>query len=222
MSTNALAAIPVCRPTRSHRLIGYVFLIALLTLGETALFAQGETQDPTDSTVRTPGGAYEEPAPFYSDQDPSFSFNKTLKSQLIGNRSSETGTFAGFGAISGSGVVYMRSVTGSPWGTSTNEAAMNAVFGAGGWFDLRYETAVPANVFSSNTAVVFMEGGDFIANEMETFLNANRPLIEAWVASGGRLLLNSAPNEGNGMSYGFGGTTLLYAAYSPTVTSSSG
>jgi VCBS repeat-containing protein len=106
--------------------------------------------------------------------------------------------------------VYMRSTVGSPWGSSTNEAAMNTVFGAGNWHDLRYETAIAADVFSPNIALVFMEGGDSNANEMEAFLNANQALIESWVASGGRLLLNAAPNEGNGMSYGFGGAVLNF------------
>ena len=47
----------------------------------------------------------------------------------------------------------------------------------------------------------------FFAAELETFLTANITLIENWVASGGKLLLNAAPNEGDGMSFGFDGTT---------------
>lgn len=118
------------------------------------------------------------------------------------------------------GVVYMRSSVGQPWGQSTNEAAMNAVFGVGNWHDLRFETAVAADVFSSSINLVFMEGGDFTANEMENFLNANQAVIESWVAAGGRLFLNSAPNEGNGMSYGFGSTQLVYPSFTGASTAS--
>jgi len=102
--------------------------------------------------------------------------------------------------------VYMRSTVEQPWGVNTNEDAMDAVFGAGNWDDLRYETADAASVFSGANHFVFMEGGDSNADELETFLTANIAAIEAWVAAGGRLLLNSAPNEGDGMSFGFGVT----------------
>jgi hypothetical protein len=99
---------------------------------------------------------------------------------------------------------YMRSTVAAPWGQSTNEAAMNDVFGAGNWSDLRYETVNTAALFSASTSFIFMEGGDNNANELEAFLGANSAAISSWVNGGGRLFLNAAPNEGNGMDYGFG------------------
>jgi hypothetical protein len=111
--------------------------------------------------------------------------------------------------------VYMRSTTSQPWGLSGNETQMNNVFGAGNWLDLRYETASPASVFSAANSFVFMEGGDATANELQTFLGANNALISIWVGNGGRLLVNAAPNEGSGMSFGFG-VTLTYPDYSAT------
>ena len=53
---------------------------------------------------------------------------------------------------------------------------------------------------------------------METFLTANIATIESWVTSGGKLLLNAAPNEGDGMSFGFGGTSLIYDGGAGLVT----
>ncbi|MBL0053845.1 MAG: hypothetical protein IPP29_21310 [Bacteroidetes bacterium] len=55
-----------------------------------------------------------------------------------------------------------------------------------------------------------MDGSDAGADEMNAFLMANLPLMEAWVTGGGKLFLNSAPNEGGNINFGFGGTTLLY------------
>ena len=107
-------------------------------------------------------------------------------------------------------VVYMRSTVGPPWGLSGNETALDTVFGAGQWQDLRYETANAATVFSGSTCFVFMEGGDSNADELEAFLGANQTLIENWVTAGGRLLVNAAPNEGDGMALGFGGVQLVY------------
>lgn len=100
--------------------------------------------------------------------------------------------------------VYLRSTVGAPWGQSTNEAAMDVVFGAGNWTDGRYETVNTATLFSAGTNFIFMEGGDSNADELEAFLGANGAAISGWVNAGGRLLLNAAPNEGNGMSFGFG------------------
>lgn len=100
------------------------------------------------------------------------------------------------------GVVYLRSNTQSPWNLTGNEDQMDNIFGAGNWQDLRYETASAAAVFSSANAFVFMEGGDSSTDEMETFLNANLATITAWVNAGGCLLLNAAPNEGDGFTFG--------------------
>lgn len=54
--------------------------------------------------------------------------------------------------------VYMRSNVGAPWGQNTNEQAMDQVFGAGNWDDLRYETGNVAAIFSGANEFVFMEG----------------------------------------------------------------
>ena len=43
---------------------------------------------------------------------------------------------------------------------------------------------------------------------MNTFLTTYRTEIEAFVQAGGALLLNSAPNEGGDIDFGFGGVTL--------------
>jgi subtilisin-like proprotein convertase family protein len=108
-------------------------------------------------------------------------------------------------------VVYLRSTVGMPWGKTDNETAMNAVFGAGNWLDQRYETVNVGTLLSASTRFIFMEGSDSIANELETFLNANRTAIQNWVSAGGLLFVNSAPNEGDGMNLGFG-VTLNYGA----------
>lgn len=105
---------------------------------------------------------------------------------------------------------YIRSNTGSPWGSTSNETAMDAVYGAGVWTQEYFQTANPATLLSAATCTIFMDGSDGGATEFETFLNANMTAIENWVAAGGRLFLNTAPNEDNGLSYGFGGTTMNY------------
>jgi uncharacterized repeat protein (TIGR01451 family) len=116
-------------------------------------------------------------------------------------------------------VAYMRSSVGAPWGSVANETAMNRVFGANNWQDLRYETVIPANVFSPATKFIYMEGSDNNAVELETFLGSNIVTIQNWVSNGGNLFLNAAPNEDNGMSFGFG-VTLIYSDFSSTGTAS--
>jgi len=111
---------------------------------------------------------------------------------------------------------YLRSSVGAPWGASNNEASMDGVFGTGNWSDLRYETVNTANLFSANNNFIYMEGGDSNADELETFITNNKSTMETWVSNGGRLLLNSAPNEGNGMDFGFG-VSLNYSDLSSSV-----
>jgi hypothetical protein len=117
-------------------------------------------------------------------------------------------------------VAYVRSMVGAPWGVSTNETAMSAVFGAGAsdWFDLRYESVIAADLFNSTYSFVYMEGGDRNADELELFFSTHQTLVQNWVANGGNLLINAAPNEGNGMSFGFGGVNLNYPQFSGSAT----
>jgi hypothetical protein len=106
---------------------------------------------------------------------------------------------------------YVRSNVGAPWGQNRNEAAMDLVFGVGGWDDLRYEVVDPNVLFSDAYDFVYLEGSDSNATEMETFLSAaNRTKLEDWVWNGGSAFLNAAPNEDNGMAFGFRGVTLVY------------
>jgi len=110
---------------------------------------------------------------------------------------------------------YVRSTAGAPWSATSNEAAMNRVFGTNNWQDLRYETVNVGVLLSPVTRAIYMEGSDVDATEMENFLTANIAAIQNWVSNGGSLFLNAAPNEDNGMSMGFG-VTLLYS--DPTAT----
>ncbi|MEQ8262193.1 hypothetical protein [Pseudohaliea sp.] len=117
------------------------------------------------------------------------------------------------------GAAYIRGAS-APWGENTNETAMDTVFGAGGWDDLRM--ADGATPFTSGAHdFIFLEGGDSTANELSTYLTTYRTEIEAFVSSGGALLLNAAPNQGGNINYGFGGVTLTYPAFTSDVVAAS-
>jgi hypothetical protein len=105
-----------------------------------------------------------------------------------------------------------------PWSTLNNTNAMTAVFGAANYTTLTFGTAVPATVFSPATQFVFIEGSDANALACNTFITANIAAIESWVNQGGRLFLNSAPNQGGNMNWGFGGVVLDYSNAQSTVT----
>jgi hypothetical protein len=96
--------------------------------------------------------------------------------------------------------VYLRSTAGQPWGLSDNEAAMDTAFGVGNWLDERYETVDTASLFSA-PRFIYMEGSDFTANQLEAFIGANLSQIRTFIAFGGVVFFNAAPNEGNGMGY---------------------
>jgi hypothetical protein len=98
-------------------------------------------------------------------------------------------------------VAYFRSEVEQPWGRNTNEDAMDAAFGAGQWSDLRYQTFDISEL--GLYKFVFFEGGDETADELEAFLDTNRTAIETYVTNGGRLFVNAAPNEGDGMLFPF-------------------
>lgn len=117
------------------------------------------------------------------------------------------------------GAAYIRGAS-APWGENTNETAMDTVFGAGGWDDLRM--ADGAAPFTSGAHdFIFLEGGDETANELSAYLSTYRTEIETFVSSGGALLLNAAPNQGGDIDYGFGGVTLTYPAFTNSVVAAS-
>ena len=56
----------------------------------------------------------------------------------------------------------------NPWGKTTNQTAMNNVFGAGVWTQANYSVN-PNTVFSNATTYVMMEGSDANADALNTF-----------------------------------------------------
>lgn len=93
-------------------------------------------------------------------------------------------------APASAGIIYMTGA-GDPWGQSTNEAAMDAAFGAGNWTKVQGFTA---SVFTGNS-FIFMDGGDTQATEFGNFLGANGAAFGSYLSAGGRALVHAAPNQ---------------------------
>lgn len=91
--------------------------------------------------------------------------------------------------------VYVRSNISLPWGQSTNEDAMDNVFGAGNWATSYYETLDAASLLSSQTQFLFLEGGDSSYNPFNSFMQNNLTALSQWLNNGGRLLILCAPND---------------------------
>ncbi|WP_232364997.1 PEP-CTERM sorting domain-containing protein [Salinimonas marina] len=116
------------------------------------------------------------------------------------------------GGIANADVVYLDSDAGNPWGETTNEAALDGVFGAGNWTDSTFESINVTNLFSSANDFIYLEGSDLNADALELFINTNSTAMQDWVFGGGRIFINAAPNEGDGMDFGFG-VSLHYPVY---------
>lgn len=108
---------------------------------------------------------------------------------------------------------YVYQTAGDPWGNTTNDSAVSAAFGVGNWAKSGYNLAA-----ITGAKFAFLDGSDSNANALSGFLSANIGALESYVFNGGRLLINSAPNEGGSFSLGFGGTTLNYSSYSESAT----
>lgn len=106
---------------------------------------------------------------------------------------------------------YIRGAS-SPWGQSSNEAAMDTVFGAGNWDDLRMSGGNAPFLPGAGHNFIYLEGSDHTANELSTYLAAYQADIEAYVQNGGHLLINAAPNQGGDIAFGFGGVLLTFPA----------
>jgi hypothetical protein len=101
-------------------------------------------------------------------------------------------------------IYYLRSSGAPPWDVTSNEVDMNDVFGTNGWRDRRYETVDLSRLLSPATAFIFMEGGDNNATALQNFLSTHASAVASWVSNGGRLFINSAPNQGADFDLGFG------------------
>jgi hypothetical protein len=97
----------------------------------------------------------------------------------------------------------------------TSSTYMDSVFGEEGidWKKAYFETVDPSIVFADSISTIYMEGGENTTAKLEIFLEDNLPLIEEWVYDGGHLFINSAPNIGIDIEYGFGGVVSDYPTY---------
>ncbi len=107
-------------------------------------------------------------------------------------------------------LVYMTGA-GNPWSVPTgnagsNDSAMDTAFGAGNWSKYNGFTM---GAFGADTEFMFIDGSDGNANAFSSFLSSNQAAIQNYVAGGGRLFLNAAPNQGSTFAMGFG-VTLNY------------
>ncbi|MBC8046777.1 MAG: T9SS type A sorting domain-containing protein [Fimbriimonadaceae bacterium] len=109
-------------------------------------------------------------------------------------------------------LIYSNSTGTEPFYGTEYEDDMDEVF-AGVWDQKYFEELEPLEVFNENTCFIYLAGGFDQANELEIFLNNNQIIIEAWVESGGHLIINASPGEGDGMSLGFDGVELLFPYY---------
>src|SRR5579872_774292 len=98
-----------------------------------------------------------------------------------------------FGIVNAQTYVYLRSSGGEPWGQITNDNDMNAVFGAGNWATNFFETVNSSSMFAS-AQVIFIDGSQAYTAQMNTWLANNLAALQTWVAGGGRLFLDVAPN----------------------------
>lgn len=116
--------------------------------------------------------------------------------------------------------IYSNITGFEPWYTTSNTQHMDDVFGVGGWTQSYFETVDPVALFSTDNCFIFLEGSDAHADALETFISDNSALMELWVAAGGHLLINAAPNVGDGMDLGFDGTEIQYPWFASVVSAS--
>lgn len=115
-------------------------------------------------------------------------------------------------SVAQASIIYATGST-NPWGTTTNDSAMDSAFGAGNWNkSLGFNTGL-----FTGASFVFLDGSDSNANQLSSFISSNLAAIEGYVSGGGRLFINAAPNVGGSFNLGFG-ATLNYTDFSGTAT----
>ena len=107
--------------------------------------------------------------------------------------------------------VYVRDQAGEPWGEETNDEAMTQVFGDN-WEEEFFQTVDTGTgaggLFAPSVRFIYVDGGDDSADELEAFIAAHEAALKAFTDRGGRLIVNAAPNEGDGLAYD--GRQILY------------
>lgn len=93
-------------------------------------------------------------------------------------------------------ITYMTGAS-DPWGTTTNDEAMDAVFGTGGWSKVQGFTAAAF----ADSSFLFFDGGDSNADEFGDFLAKNTDQFVNFLTSGGHVLTQVAPNQDTYDSY---------------------
>jgi hypothetical protein len=98
-----------------------------------------------------------------------------------------------------------------PFSSTTNRVTMNTVFGPDGWEQEYFETAAVDSIFSTLSCLVFLDGSYDHVDSLEKFVNTHQLQIENWVASGGKLFINSSKEQGRRFytCLGFGNTKLM-------------
>ena len=90
-----------------------------------------------------------------------------------------------------------------PWGMQGGVNGMNQVYGSGSWDRLNFSNAVASGAYGYDA--LYVDGGDGQTLPFESFINANRVGLEAFVANGGSLFLNAARwDDTSPFNLGFG------------------
>ncbi|MBC8047637.1 MAG: PKD domain-containing protein [Fimbriimonadaceae bacterium] len=122
--------------------------------------------------------------------------------------------------ISGTGayLIYSNFSGWEPFYGYEYGSAMDDVFGSGSWTLDYFETIDPMDVFNEDNCFIYLNGGGDHGTELKSFLDNNLDLVQAWVESGGNLLLNASQYEIASMDLGFDGVEMTNYYYSYDVT----
>lgn len=132
-----------------------------------------------------------------------------------------SGRFFALGKLAGAALLAMGFAMGAgaapvlvseqPWGSTNDQSAMDAAYGAGNWtFYNNYGSAGSSvdAIFAGSTNFVYLQGSAASDLSLKAFLGTNESTILDWVSGGGNLLLESA---GWNTSITLGGATLNYS-----------
>jgi hypothetical protein len=88
----------------------------------------------------------------------------------------------------------------APWGSNFDEVAMEEALGSSGWERQEFATvqadSALGGLFAPKVEFIFIEASDDSTEEAKGFVEAHRAELEAFVARGGSLFINSGTNQG--------------------------